>query len=117
MPVTLSEEETRHALAESDESFLECRDLGHSWGWVTDYMIGSNTRGKPAYVERVVACNRCKTKRQDRYTLPDFQRMSSSSDYPKGYLLKGSGKSASKADVRRIMFDKEYEPINIKRAG
>lgn len=55
-----------------NETYLECRDLGHSW---RAYTVEEQGRGKRRVYTRILRCPRCETY---KYTDLDYQ----------GYILK-----------------------------
>src|SRR3954462_9339240 len=90
-------------LEDISDKMLLCRDLRHPWDFVSDYTV-AKIKGSPRVILRHLRCPRCTTERLDTYSVPSFELIKSTTKYPKGYLLTGSGQHARVADVRREMF-------------
>lgn len=74
-----------------DDTYLECRDLRHSWKIQGFFNYGGE-------VVRRLSCSRCKTVREDHWE-PNGERISGRYKYPDGYSIRGSNVKAF--DVRR----------------
>ena len=74
------------AIADLDESSLQCRDFGHSWRPYSAEFVAARRQ----YVERL-QCGRCSTL---RVRLLDGRgaQLASHYDYADGYLVKGLGR-------------------------
>lgn len=96
----------KYPLTNAQKDHLVCRDLMHSWTWVTDMI--PNTRvvdtKRVKTVTRVVECQRCQTRREDEYMLPTFERVRSMYVYPEGYLAKRHGTHLRVADIRAEVY-------------
>ncbi len=88
---------TRGTLHEYDGTFLDCRDLRHSWQR-QGYWI-QNRR-----VYRRLTCERCETERIDVWS-KDGLRFSSRYEYTDGYLVPGHGAIAPR-DIRHEIIDR-----------
>lgn len=89
-------------IEECEDVFLECRDFGHSWKWITDFLPQTFGRSKkPTSMTRVVQCTRCKGKRHDSYALPTMESTGSKYFHAHGYLLVAKSGRVSVAQTRR----------------
>lgn len=95
------------ALAEYNDTFLECRDLMHAWRIFGYYRAGSG--GGWGGTNRLLKCARCGMERTDRW---DGITVRHSYNQPEGYRIEGV--RLSKGDVRaeqlrraRQIFDSE----------
>jgi|SRR5215471_7529826 len=70
------------ALESYDETYLECRNLGHVW------RILGYFRGAAGNVVRHLRCQRCETIRVDRWGL-NGDRIGASYHHSEGYLFEG----------------------------
>lgn len=78
---TKERREAAEALAESDDKYLECRDLRHSWQLIGCFYVSSD-------VHRKLRCARCKTEATDVWT-GKGERIRREYKYPQGYQVKG----------------------------
>jgi hypothetical protein len=77
-------------LRDYDGTYLECRDLRHTWTVVGYYRVGPE-------IHRQLHCKRCPTVRTDRWGR-NGDRLANSYNYPDGYQIRGA--NVSPHDVR-----------------
>ena len=82
-------------IAHWDESWLVCRDIGHSWKWKK-----SDTRSSQGLVYRKLQCERCPTTRDDVVIARTGEVDARKYKYPKGYLFKSD--PISRRELRSI---------------
>ena len=80
MPRRRVVEQITNALQDYDETFLECRNLGHVW------RIRGYFRGADGIVARRLECQRCDTGRLDRWGF-NGERIGSSYQYVEDYRI------------------------------
>ena len=80
------------ALRGYDETYLLCRNLGHTWE------IMGYFRGAPGQVWRDLQCQRCGTERTDRW-LRSGERIAGRYNYADNYKLETDGRMVA-IDVR-----------------
>ena len=85
--------EAAEALSHYDESYLDCRNLGHVWR-VLGYF-----RGATGLVLRHLRCQRCETIRVDKWAL-NGDRVGSQYHHSEGYLIPDLGAPVNSHDVR-----------------
>lgn len=97
---------TEKILAEKGEEVLVCRDLSHSWRWVTDMEPTTRKVGNRRIrtVVRTIICTRCETQRTDEYRLPTFEKLRTVYTYPEGYLAKRHGTHLRVAEIRAEIY-------------
>jgi len=83
--------------------YLQCRDMGHSWEWHTDHILMSTTNGDPTRFSRELACERCTTRRIDRFAIESghIVRLGNGYRYAPDYQVKGG---LSRQDARDLVF-------------
>ena len=90
-------------LANMPDTFLQCRELGHSWRPGHD-TITRSTRGKVVEFSRQLFCQTCGCEAWDKYETRDFTRVGTRKiSYPEGYLTKGHGR-VPRSEARRALF-------------
>ena len=100
-----------------DEVLLQCRDFRHAWATETPYYkieIEGGVRNA-LYVERVIACMRCNTKRIEFYRVfkTHLERIKSHYHYAEGYQIKGVKKGdAVQSKVRHALFERAIGAVN-----
>lgn len=80
--------EKAKSVAEIPDTYLICRDLGHSWNFLNDSVLwGADKR--PQIVTRTLKCMRCPTQRKDSYHIPSLAKVVNSTryTYPDQYLI------------------------------
>jgi hypothetical protein len=101
-----------------DEVLLQCRDMRHAWVTETPYYkidIEGGIKGA-LYVERIIACMRCNTKRIEFYRVfkDRLERISSHYSYSEGYQIKGVKKGDHVQDkVRRELYSRTVEKFTV----
>jgi hypothetical protein len=88
------------SLGDSEGRFLECRDLKHSWIWLSDFMpykVGK----KVVSMTRVVECTRCGSTRFDEFSLPHMEKIDSKYYPTLGYRIVGRKGHVPVSEVRR----------------
>lgn len=99
-----------------DEILLQCRDIRHAWATEIPYYkvdIEGGTKGA-LYVERIIACMRCNTKRIEFYRVykDRLERISSRYAYTEGYQIKGVKKGDHVQDkVRRELYTRNTREV------
>ena len=89
----------RKRLSDYDESYLECKDMRHRWDLVQSY-----AKQASGWVTRVLACDRCGTRRTDSYALLSNRRLAragSSYRYPQGFSFRGLPQEDNLSEVVR----------------
>jgi hypothetical protein len=74
-------------LADLADTFLECRELRHSWKRQGKY---TEIKGSKNLVARSLKCSRCEATRTDVLNVQTFDRVGSHYDYPDGYTIAGN---------------------------
>lgn len=98
------------------EVLLACRDMRHAWATEVPYYkvdVEGGVRGA-LYVERIIACMRCDTKRVEFYRVlaTRLERVSSHYKYAEGYQIKGVRKGDQvQALVRHELYQRTMEQV------
>lgn len=94
---------TRHMTGEA----LMCRAVNHPWQRTPLTPSRKRELLRNGQTETVWHCLRCGSRRTDRFTLPDFDTVSSKIEYAEGYLVgkefAGSGK-LPRREARKAMY-------------
>lgn len=96
-PMTLKQ--YRQVLHEYDDSYLQCKDIRHSWQIDSPYH-----RTPEGWVIRVLSCTRCGTVRTDTFAVTGgnrLARVSNSYRYPAGFSIRGLPKAENLSEVTR----------------
>lgn len=99
---------------ELSENVLMCRDMRHAYATEAPYFkieVEGGVRGA-LYVERVLACMRCDTKRIEMYRVHPhrLERLKAGYKRPKGYDLKGVKKSDKVVEI--VRFEQYQRSVN-----
>lgn len=107
-PKVASPKEVRAAVVKMPETFLRCRDLGHTW---LQYRV-KRIRGG---FERDLFCRSCKTNKH-MFISPKGEILASNYSYNEGYQIVGLGRiqAEGKSVLRlealdRVMADGEFD--------
>ena len=101
-----------------NEVILQCRDMRHAWATEVPYYkveVQGGARGA-LYVQRIIACMRCNTKRIEfhRVFRDRLERISSHYQYAEGYQIKGVKKGDHVQDkVRRELFTRTTKEMEL----
>ena len=85
------------------DTFIECRDLRHSWKRQGGYRPVKDSK---SLVARTLAWSRCDCERTDVINFRTFDRVSTSYHYPEGYTVKGNKATKRGMIVRREAYQR-----------
>jgi hypothetical protein len=85
-------------LGDLPDTYIECRDMRHSWKRQGGYR---EVQGSRNLVARTLACTRCGCERTDVISVSTFDRVSTTYHYPEGYTVKGNKSTKRGMVVRR----------------
>jgi hypothetical protein len=85
-------------LGDLPDTYVECRDMRHSWGRRGGYQ---EVTGSKNLVARDLECSRCGCVRTDVINVSTFDRVSTAYHYPDGYTVKGNKSTKRGMVVRR----------------
>jgi hypothetical protein len=99
-----------------DEVLLQCRDFRHAWATETPYYKVPIEGGvkNALYVERIIACMRCDSKRVELYRVfkTHLDRIATHYKYAEGYQIKGVKKGdAVQSKVRHELYERAMENV------
>lgn len=117
-PITkaVAEQMIAGTLHDLSESFLQCRDLRHSWGVFSNF-IDAEMEVEPGHhvtktVQRTLRCMTCGTTRFDYYALiekpnsaPRMEKVSSQYQYPKGYQMRPGASTRDLAVSQLVRYE------------
>jgi hypothetical protein len=90
-----------HDVTDLPDEALWCRTERHLWEWQRDAIV----KGAEAFT-RTLECSRCTAEKVKTISTRSFTVTASRIRYPKGYLIKGSGRIAVSA-VYRTQYDRQ----------
>jgi hypothetical protein len=100
MSVGTSGSKPPQSLSDSEDRFLECRDLKHSWSWLNDFQPYRSGK-KIVSMTRVVECTRCGSTRFDEFSMPTMEKVGSKYYPTPGYRIVGFKGYVPVSAVRR----------------
>jgi hypothetical protein len=89
----------KNLLSDSTNDYLQCRDFGHAWRWITDF-VPFKSEGKVVAMTRTLECLRCGSTRYDEYSVPSMTKIRTLYAYSEGYRLVGHKGHVPISEVR-----------------
>lgn len=117
-PVTkaVAEQMIAGTLHDLSTDFLQCRDLRHSWGVLSNFIDAAMevepNRHVTKTVQRTLRCMTCGTTRFDYYALierpnsvPRMEKVSTQYKYPKGYQMRPGASTRDLAVSQLVRYE------------